>query len=94
MNYRDDFIQGSIYDYSHCYYLVVSSEEYFKINPQSEFSADFFDPNQRFSVDNTKTFIKSNILFSEDFLSLYSAKEGPYSFSEMLQIINTPEWTS
>lgn len=94
MTYRDDFIQDSIYDYSNCYYLIVNSEEYFQVNPQSEFPADFFDPNQRFSVDNTKTFIKSNNLFSEDFLSLYSFKEGPYSFSEMSQIINTPEWTS
>ena len=69
-------------------------EEYFRINPQSEFPADFFDPNQRFNVDSSKTFIKCNGAFPESISSLYSSRQGPYSFDEMLQIINTPEWTS
>ena len=56
MTYRDDFIQDSPYSYSHCTYLIMSSEEYFQVNPQSEFPANFFDSNQRFNVDNTKTF--------------------------------------
>ena len=73
---------------------LVSSQEYFQVNPQSEFPPNFFDANQRFNVDNTKIFIKSNTAFSNDILSLYSSKEGPYTFNEMLQIINTPEWTS
>ena len=94
MTYRDDFIQDSPYSYSHCFYLIVSSEEYFQINPQSEFPADFFDPNQRFNVDSSKTFIKCNGPFPESISSLYSSRQGPYSFDEMLQIINTPEWTS
>jgi hypothetical protein len=94
MTYRDDFATDSPYSYSHCTYLIVSSEEYFRVNPQSEFPADFFDANQRFSVDNTKIFIKCNGIFPTNVSSLYSTKEGPYSFSEMLQIINSPEWTS
>ena len=94
MTYRDDFIHDSRYSYSHCTYLIVSSEEYFRINPQSEFPAGFFDSNQRFNVDNSKTFIKCNGPFPNYLSSLYLTKEGPYSFDEMLQIINTPEWTS
>lgn len=94
MTYRDDFEPNSPYSYSHCTYLIVSTEEYFVINPQSEFPPNFFDPNQRFNVDNTKTFIKCNGSFPNEISSLYSTKEGPYSFDEMLQIINTPEWTS
>jgi len=94
MTYRDDFIQGSPYSYSHCTYLIMSSEEYFQFNPQSEFPADFFDSNQRFNVDNTKTFLKCNGSFPGYISSLYSTKEGPYSFDEMMLIINTPEWTS
>ena len=94
MTYRDDFIQGSPYSYSHCTYLIMSSEEYFQINPQSEFPANFFDSNQRFNVDNTKTFLKCNGPFPKIISSLYSTKEGPYSFDEMMLIINTPEWTS
>jgi hypothetical protein len=94
MTYRDDFIQDSPYSYSHCTYLIMSSEEYFQVNPQSEFPADFFNSNQRFNVDNTKTFLKCNGPFPGYISSLYSTKEGPYSFSEMMLIINTPEWTS
>lgn len=94
MTYREDFIQDSPYSYSHCFYLIVSSAEYFQVNPQSEFPSDFFDANQRFNVDNSKIFIKCNGPFPQTVLSSYSTKEGPYSFTEMLQIINTPEWTS
>ena len=46
----------------------------------------------RVSVDGTKSFIKWD--GSEpSFISLLATSEGPYTYEEILQILNTPEWT-
>jgi hypothetical protein len=46
----------------------------------------------RKSVDGTKTFVK----WEGDqpaFISTLTTKEGPYTYSEILSILATPEWT-
>jgi hypothetical protein len=46
----------------------------------------------RRSVDGTKTFVK----WEGDqplFISTLTTKEGPYTYSEILSILATPEWT-
>jgi hypothetical protein len=43
-------------------------------------------------VDGTKTFVK----WEGDqplFISTLTTKEGPYTYSEILSILATPEWT-
>ena len=48
----------------------------------------------RRSVDGTKTFVKwdgNTIPSSVDSLT---TKEGPYTYDEILTILNGPEWTS
>jgi hypothetical protein len=48
----------------------------------------------RKSVDKTKTFVKwdgNTIPSSVDSLT---TKEGPYTYQEIIDILNTPEWTS
>lgn len=48
----------------------------------------------RKSVDGTKTFVKwdgENVPSSVENLT---TKEGPYSYPEMLEILNGPEWTN
>ena len=48
----------------------------------------------RFSIDGTKTFVKwdgNNIPSSVDSLT---TKEGPYTYTEIIDILNGPEWTS
>ena len=48
----------------------------------------------RKSVDGTKTFVKwdgENVPSSVENLT---TKEGPYSYSEMLEILNRSDWTS
>ena len=47
----------------------------------------------RKSVDQTKTFVKWNDEIPDCVLNLLT-KEGPYSYDEMLEIMNTEEWTS
>ena len=46
----------------------------------------------RKSVDQTKTFVKWNGT-SPSFVNNMSTKEGPYTHTEILEILNTPEWT-
>ncbi len=46
----------------------------------------------RKSVDNTKTFVKWDGETPE-FVSSLTTKEGPYTYSEILNILSTPEWT-
>ena len=48
----------------------------------------------RKSIDGTKTFVKwdgNTIPSSVDSLT---TKEGPYTYQEIIDILNTPEWTS
>lgn len=47
----------------------------------------------RKSVDGTKTFVKWNGEIPDSVLDLLT-KEGPYSYEEILNIMNTEEWTS
>jgi|LakMenE01Jun11ns_1017448.scaffolds.fasta_scaffold8718836_1 hypothetical protein len=47
----------------------------------------------RKSVDGTKTFVK----WEGDqpaFISTLTTKEGPYTYSEILEILSTPDWSS
>jgi len=46
----------------------------------------------RKSVDGTKTFVKwDNNMPS--FVTSLTTKEGPYTYEEILEILQTPEWT-
>ena len=47
----------------------------------------------RKSVDQTKTFVKWNGQIPDCVLDLLT-KEGPYSYEEIVEIMNTQEWTS
>ena len=46
----------------------------------------------RKSVDQNKTFVKWNGT-TPSFVDNLTTKEGPYTHSEMLTILATPEWT-
>ena len=45
----------------------------------------------RKSIDNSKTFVKWDGEIPE-FINSLSTKEGPYTYSEILNILYTPEW--
>jgi hypothetical protein len=47
----------------------------------------------RKSIDQTKTFVKWNGEIPDCVLDLLT-KEGPYSYEEIVEIMNTQEWTS
>ena len=47
----------------------------------------------RKSVDETKTFVKWDGEQPE-FVSELTTLEGPYTYTEILEILSTPEWTA
>ena len=47
----------------------------------------------RKSVDLTKTFVKWDGVEIPSSVAALTTKEGPYTYSEILEILSTPEWT-
>ena len=48
----------------------------------------------RKSVDETKTFVKWDGDVVPSSVDSLTTKEGPYTYEEILDILQTPEWTS
>jgi hypothetical protein len=48
----------------------------------------------RKSVDNNKTFVKWDGELMPECVDTLTTKEGPYTYSEILDILSSPEWTS
>ena len=48
----------------------------------------------RKSVDETKTFVKWDGGVAPEFVSELTTLEGPYTYSEILDILSTPEWSA
>ena len=72
----------------------------FIIFPTTELSKVDFDQvletsseTVRKSVDETKTFVKWDGT-APSFVSTLNNTEGPYTYTEMLGILSTPEWSS
>lgn len=71
-------------------YLILSTTEIPKINFQEVLETS--SETLRISTDHSKTFIKwdGNI---PSFVETITTKEGPYTYSEILEILSTEEWT-
>jgi hypothetical protein len=48
----------------------------------------------RKSVDETKTFVKWDGGVAPEFVSELTTLEGPYTYTEILEILSTPEWSA
>ena len=48
----------------------------------------------RKSIDGTKTFVKWDGNTIPSSVNLLTTKEGPYTYTEIIDILNGPEWTS
>jgi len=72
-------------------YMIFNVSELSNINFEKvlETSAE----TVRKSVNKIKTFVKWNGEIPECVASL-TTKEGPYTNTEIIKILNTPEWTS
>jgi hypothetical protein len=73
-------------------FAIFSTTELNQINFNEvlETSAD----TVRFSVDGTKTFVKWDGETLPPSVQALTTLEGPYTYSEILDILNTPEWTA
>jgi hypothetical protein len=47
----------------------------------------------RKSIDGTKTFVKWDGEITPTTINNLTTKEGPYTYTEILNILNTSEWT-
>jgi len=70
-------------------YLIIQTSDLDKVDFTQimETSKDTL----RKSVDETKTFIKWNDV-TPNFIELLSNTEGPYTHSEILDVLDTNEW--
>lgn len=87
-------MQAAVQDYEEREYLIfpVTSLQYVDFNEVMETSA----LTVRKSVNGQKTFVKwngPNIPDCVGILYLKGGTEGPYTHSEILAILATPEWT-
>jgi hypothetical protein len=78
-------------EYNNRKFMIFSITELNQINFNKvlETSVD----TVRKSVDQSKTFVKWDNTIPECVSNL-TTKEGPYTYEEILQILNTPEWTN
>ena len=47
----------------------------------------------RKSIDGTKTFVKWDSIEIPKSVQNLNTKDGPYTYDEILEILQTPEWT-
>jgi hypothetical protein len=80
-----------IQEYDNRRFMIFNVSELNQIdfNTVLETSAD----TVRKSVDETKTFVKWDGTMPTCVSNL-TTKEGPYTYDEILQILNTPEWNN
>jgi len=73
-------------------YAIFSTIELNQINFNEvlETSAD----TVRFSVDGTKTFVKWDGETPPPSVQALTTLEGPYTYTEILEILSTAEWTA
>jgi hypothetical protein len=81
-----------MHSYEHRQYMIFSTTELPNIDFSQvlETSAD----TVRKSVDQTKTFVKWDGDSVPSTVEALTTKEGPYTYSEILDILATEEWTS
>lgn len=72
-------------------FMIFSVSELYKIdfNQVLETSID----TVRKSIDKTKTFVKWDGLEIPACVSSLTTAEGPYTYTEMIEILNTSEWS-
>jgi hypothetical protein len=73
------------------YYVIFNVSELDKIDFNQVFETSI--ETVRKSVDETLTFVKYNTEEMPSSVSSLDTKQGPYSHTEILEILVTPEWT-
>jgi len=74
------------------YYVIFNVSELDKINFEQVFETSI--ETVRKSVDGTLTFVKYKDEAMPSSVVSLETKQGPYSYTEILAILSTPEWTN
>ena len=82
----------NLHDYTKRKFIIFNTSELYKINFDEVCESS--DLTIRKSLDGAKTFIKWDSLEMPTCISSLLYKEGPYSYSEILNILSTSEWTN
>ena len=77
--------------YENRIYFIISNVEIPFIN-FNEILIDSYN-TLRFSINGTKVLLKWENGITPSFYNLLNTKEGPYTNSEILEIMLTPEWS-
>lgn len=77
--------------YENRIYYIISNVEIPFIN-FNEILIDSYN-TLRFSINGTKVLLKWENGITPSFYNLLNTKEGPYTNSEILEIMLTPEWS-
>jgi len=77
--------------YENCEFIIFNISEVYLI----DFSKvqETSEQTLRKSIDNTKTFVKWDGE-TPGFVNSLTTKEGPYTYSEIFNILSTSEWTT
>ena len=73
------------------YYVIFNVSELDKIDFNQVFETSI--ETVRKSVDETLTFVKYDTDEMPSSVASLDTKQGPYSHTEILEILSTPEWT-
>jgi len=73
-------------------FMIFNTSELNKINFNEVLETS--EETLRFSVDHQKTFVKWDGLEIPPSVQSLSTSEGPYTYSEILDILKTEEWTN
>lgn len=73
-------------------FMIFNVSELNKINFNEVLETS--EETVRKSVDETKTFVKWNGIEIPPSVQTLTTSEGPYTYSEIVDILNTPEWTN
>jgi hypothetical protein len=84
-------METQLQDYENRKFMIfnVSELELIDFTQVCESSID----TVRKSVDNTKTFVKWDSVEIPSSVQILTTKEGPFSYDEILIILQGPEWT-
>ena len=73
-------------------FMIFNVSELNKINFNEVLETS--EETVRKSVDETKTFVKWKGIEIPPSVQTLTTSEGPYTYSEIIDIMNTPEWTN
>jgi hypothetical protein len=90
LGYKKIYNKMETQNYTQRQFMILSVSEL----PQIDFSQvlETSENTVRKNIDETKTFVKWDSEEIPSSVDLLSTKEGPYTYSEIIEILSSSEW--